>query len=33
MYPPIENTLKLVPELLSRATPTGPAKIVPAIGF
>jgi hypothetical protein len=33
MYPPMEYTLKFVPLLLSSATPTGPSKIVPAIGF
>jgi hypothetical protein len=33
MYPPIEYTLKFVPVLLSRATPTGDSNIVVASGF
>jgi hypothetical protein len=33
MYPPILYTLKFVPVLLSRATPTGPPIIVLASGF
>ena len=33
MYPPIENTLKFVPVLLSKATPKGPSIILSEIGF